>query len=192
GQLWHVNFNDPANGVTTVPTSDLSSSDITPEIGITGTPVIDRSTGTIYLVAKTKELRQDSTHYVLRLHALNIATGAEKFSGPSVIADMVLSGSSFVYVQGPKVPGNGDGSVNGETILWPLTHLNRPGLLLLDGVVYTAWGAHGDNFPAHGWILGHNAATLALVSVFNPTPNGSLASVWMGGAAPVADDQSNL
>ena len=104
----------------------------------------------------------------------------------------ILAGSDFTYVSGPKVPGIGDGSVNGETILWPLTHVNRPGLLLLNGVVYTARGSHGDHFPAHGWLLGHDAATLALVSVFNATPDGTLGSIWMSGAAPGADAQGNI
>src|SRR5262249_7624596 len=78
------------------------------------------------------------------------------------------------------------------TYLWPLPHLNRPGLLLLNGVVYSAWGSHGDAFPAHGWILGHDATTLALRSVVSTTADGSLGAVWMGGAAPVADPAGNV
>ena len=192
GLLWQTSFIDPANGVTTVPSSDASTSAIVPEIGITGTPVIDRSTGTLYLVAKTKEDSQGNIHYVLRLHALDIATGAEKLGGPAVIADMIVAGGNFLYVSGPRVPGQGAGSVNGEVPLWPLTHLNRSGLLLVNGVVYTAWGSHDDNNPAHGWILGHSATTLAPVSVFNTTPNGNLGAVWMSGAAPIADAQGNI
>ena len=109
-----------------------------------------------------------------------------------MIADMILSGGNFIYVSGPKVPGTGSGSVNNEVILWPLTHLNRSALLLVNGVVYIAWGSHGDNLPAHGWILGYSATTLAPISVFTTTPNGFLGSVWMGGAGPVADAQGNI
>jgi hypothetical protein len=193
GQLWHVSFIDPANGVTTVPTVDVFTNDIVPEIGITSTPVIDVATGTLYVVAKTKETRQGSVHYVQRLHALDIATGAEKFDGPEVIADtIVTSGGEYVYVSGPTIPGTGDGSVVGQLSFNAFRQLNRPGLLLLNGVIYTAWGSHGDGFPYHGWLLGHDAQTLTLVSVLNTTPNGGLGGIWMGGGGPAADADGNI
>ena len=97
--LWHVNFTNPAAGVTTVPAVDTGETgDIPNEIGITGTPVIDPSTGTIYVVAKTKEVSGGTTNYVQRLHALDLATGAEKPGSPVVI-------QASVPGTGPGRPG---------------------------------------------------------------------------------------
>src|SRR5262249_13977428 len=79
--LWRVSFINPQNGVTTIPASDVSCPFINPEVGITPTPVIDVATGTIYVLARTKERKE----YVQRLHALDVTSGAEKFGGPVVI-----------------------------------------------------------------------------------------------------------
>src|SRR6266567_1888938 len=96
--LWHVNFNGP--GITPVPATEVGggSNVRTPgPIGIMGTPVIDRTTGTIYLVARTKEAVGGNVSYKQRLHALDITTGAEKFGGPAVIQGSVSgSGSDSV------------------------------------------------------------------------------------------------
>ncbi|PYM38808.1 MAG: pyrrolo-quinoline quinone [Candidatus Rokuibacteriota bacterium] len=184
--LWQVSFIDPANGVTTVPSEDVQSEDIAPEIGITGTPVIDVVTGTLYVVAKTKEVSAGRPHYVQRLHALDIGTGAERMGGPIVIGDTVVDGND-PSVSGPSVVGIGDGSGGAEVVFNALRELNRPGLLLVDGVVYVAWASHGDNRPYHGWLIGYDAETLAQVAVFNTTPNGTSGGVWMSGAGLAAD-----
>ncbi|HYM06898.1 MAG TPA: hypothetical protein VEU11_10090, partial [Terriglobales bacterium] len=107
---------------------------------------------------------------------LDIATGAEKSNSPVVIQ--------------ASVPGTGDG---GSTVSFHAQmYKQRPGLLLLNGVVYTAWSSHCDIGNYHGWILGYDATTLRQVAVYNDTPNGSLASFWASGAAPAADADGNI
>ncbi len=170
--LWQVSFLNPAQGITSVPATDVSCDQISPEIGITSTPVIDASSGTIYVVAMTKE----SGAYVHRLHALDVGSGAEKPGSPVVVQ--------------ASYPGTGDG---GSTdIFQPKNYKQRPGLLLLNGVVYTAWSSHCDEFQYHGWLIGYNAKTLQQVAVYNNTPNGSEGSFWQGGSAPAADASGNI
>jgi uncharacterized protein (TIGR03437 family) len=163
--LWHTTF--LINGATTVPYTDVGCSQIAPQIGITGTPVIDPASGTIFVVAMTKE----SGNYVHRLHALDVTTGLEKLGSPVVIQ--------------ASVPGTGDG---GSTVtLIPKNYKQRPGLLLLNGVVYLGMSSHCDIGTYHGWLLGFNEQSLQQVAVYNDTPNGAMGSFWTGGAAPAAD-----
>jgi hypothetical protein len=170
--LWQVNLGVPP---TTADVGDRE--DISDTVGITGTPVIDTVSGTLYCVAKTKEGPTGST-FVQRLHALDILTGAEKFGGP-----VVISGS---------VPGTGDDSVNGTVSFNPWRNLNRPGLLLLNGVVYIAFGSHGDNRPYHGWVFGYDATTLQRTAIYNTTPNGWGGAVWASGQGLTSDDAGNI
>ena len=179
---WQKSF--LGTGVTPVPPADTGEDgDINTIIGITGTPVIDPATGTLYVVAKTKE----PTGYFQRLHALDLATGSEKFNGPADISSAIT------------VPGSGDtgeatcpGSA-GNVPFCPLRENQRPGLLLLNGTVYVAWASHGDIQPYHGWVIGYDAADLTQAPiVFNTTPNGGLGGIWMTGTGPAADADGNI
>jgi len=161
------------SGETT--SDDHGCGQVTPEIGITSTPVIDKSSGTIYVVAMSKA---SSGSYVHRLHALDVTSGAEKFGGPVTVQ------ASF--------PGTGDNSSGGSVIFDAGQYEERTGLLLLNGMVYTAWTSHCDARPYTGWVMAYNASTLAQASVLNLTPNGSEGAIWMAGNAPAADSAGNI
>jgi outer membrane protein assembly factor BamB len=172
--LWQVSTLQP--GETT--SDNHGCSQITPEIGITATPVIDRKSGangTIYVVAMSKD---SSGAYHQRLHALDVSTGAEEFGGPQNLQD------SF--------PGTGDNSSGGKVIFDPGQYAERAGLLLLNGVIYLTWTSHCDIRPYTGWIMGYDENTLAQLTVLNVTPNGNEGSFWMSGTAPAADGSGNI
>ncbi len=182
--LWHVSFINPAAGVTPVQPTQPWQLDITPEVGITGTPVIDPTTGTLYVAAKTEVTTgPGKSQDVYTLHALDVTTGAEKFGGPVVIQ--------------PTVPGRGADHVKGTVPFDAYHELQRPALLLANGVVYVAFGSVGGQAPYHGWVVGYAANSLQQVSVFNTTPNsndpsGSLGGIWMNGEGPAADAAGNV
>ncbi len=172
-QLWFTSF--LINGATTVPSADTGEpNDLIPEIGITGTPVIDTTAGTLFVVAKTLE----SGNFFQRLHAISITTGGEQAHSP-----MIISAS---------VPGTGDASSGGMVAFDPLHHMQRPGLLLSNGYVYIAFGSHGDVDPYHGWIISYNETSLVLAGVWCSTPNGSRGAYWNSGDGPVVDPQGNI
>ena len=172
--LWQVSV----TGASETPSDDRGCSQITPEIGITSTPVIDRTAGTngaIYVVAMSKNA---GGAYSQRLHALDITSGAELFGGPVTVQ------ASF--------PGTGDNSSGGSVIFDAKQYAERAGLLSLNGIVYTTWTSHCDIGLYTGWIIAYNATTLVQTSVLNVTPNGSEGAIWMAGTAPAADSANNI
>jgi hypothetical protein len=199
-QLWTVNLLDTAHGGTAgegpVVWEDVGycNGDIYPEVGVTGTPVIDPSSNTIYLVSASEIPGADSGNcslpagaYFHRLHALDITTGSEKFNAPVTIA--------------AQVAGIGDGSSGGVVTFTSQMEHNRSSLALSsDGTVYVAFSAHEDATPYHGWLLGYNAANVQQqVSVFNSTPNGVAGAnggadggIWSSGGAPALDSSNNV
>ena len=169
--LWTASMLSPthgaAAGATTVPWP--AGSDIIPEVGITGTPVIDPVSGTFYVVSKSVE----GSATVQRLHALDVTTGAEKFGGPVAIA--------------AGVPGTGLDAVGGIVRFNAAQENQRPGLLLLNGIVYIGWTAHEDIAPWHGWIIGYSARTLSETGAFCSSPNAYGSGIWMSGNGLAAD-----
>jgi hypothetical protein len=174
--LWRDSFIDPSQGITPIPAQDTETESIYPQIGITSTPVIDVNSGTLYVLAATKE----NGAYFQRLHALDVTSGKEKFGGPVVIH--------------ASVPGTGWGSVNGKVSFDPLRENQRAALLLANGVVYIGWSSHGleTTYAYHGWVIGYDAATLTQTSVLNITPNGMQGGVWHSGGGMAADFSGNI
>lgn len=187
--LWLRNFN-PENG-RPVRNTDLSQGgacggnyrDFSGNIGIVGTPVIDPAPfpgapagdqGTIYFVTRTKV----GAAYLQHIHALNIRDGSSRPGSPVQIT--------------ATVSGTGEGSSNGQLAFNSFTHNQRPGLLLLNGVVYITWASHCDLGPYHGWMIGYNATTLAREVIYNSTPTGGNGGIWMGGQPPSADAAGNI
>jgi len=179
---------DSINGMTAASlwkTSTLGSGETTsdnrgcgqvsPEIGITATPVIDRTRNAIYVIAMSKN---SAGNYFQRLHALDLATGAELFSGPKNIT--------------ATYPGSGDNSSGGNVVFDPKQYKERPGLLEINGTIYTTWASHCDIRPYTSWVMASSASSLAQTSVLNLVPNGSDGGIWMSGAAPAADVAGNI
>jgi len=172
--IWRTSFADAAKGVTPVPAQEVQCPFIQPEVGITSTPVIDLSSATLYVLARTKE----NGRYLQRLHALNIATGRERSNSPIVIE--------------ASVPGRGTASVNGKVRFDPLRESPRAALLLSRGQVYLTWGSSCDVGPYHGWVMAYDAHTLAQTAVLNTTPDGGEGGIWQSDAGPAADEQGNI
>jgi hypothetical protein len=181
--LWHANLLDTQHGANPgeapVPSAPGGlvgggTGDIEPVVGITGTPVIDPTTNTLYVVAKSYV---SGPTFYQRLHALDIATGSDRVSPASIDA-------SVTY------PGSGDGTAT--TTFSPRQENQRPGLALNNGIVYVAWASHEDEAPFYGWIVGYGASDLSLRYILNIAPNGSDGGIWMSGGAPAIDPSSGL
>ena len=173
-QVWKVST--LLSGETT--SDDHGCSQISPQIGITDTPVIDKQqgpNGAMYLVAMSKD---SAGKYHQRLHALDLKTGAELFGGPTEIQ--------------ATYPGTGDGSQNGKVIFAPGQFAERVGLLEMNGNIYIAFTSHCDARPYTGWVMAYSVSTLAQTSVIDVTPNGNEGAIWMAGTGLAGDANGNI
>jgi outer membrane protein assembly factor BamB len=160
------------------PSDNHGCLEVTPEIGITSTPVIDRKhgpNGTLFAMALTKDEIGNFHH---RLHALDITTGAEIAGSPTEIT--------------ASYPGTGDGSSDGNVAFAAQQYKERAALLLLNGNVYIAFSSHCDYSPYSGWVMAYSESTLLQTQVLDLTPNGSEGSIWMSGDGIAADSSGNL
>ncbi len=172
--LWKVSL----MGAGETSSDNRGCGQVSPEIGVTATPVIDRSRGphgAIYVVAMSKDANGNYFH---RIHALDITTGAELFGGPTLVQ------ATF--------PGTGDNAISGNVVFDAKQYKERPGLLQIGSTIYTTWSSHCDARPYTSWVMSYDANTLAQSSVLNLVPNGSEGGIWMAGAAPGADASGNI
>jgi len=177
--VWSIpNVNLIPRGEKIAPLADLEhdSFALGPVTGITGTPVIDPSSQTIYLVALSETIATGTI--IQRLHAIDITTGQERPRSPVMIAS--------------SVRGTGYDNVNGTITFAAKMQKQRAGLLLLNGIVYVCWGGYNNTDFYHGWLMGYDASTLAQVRVLNDTIDGGRGGIWMSGASPSADSQGNI
>jgi hypothetical protein len=162
-QLWKA-WAEPADETSS---DNHGCSQISPEIGVTSTPVIDLSAGphgVIYVVSMTKDAAGD---YHQKISALDLTTGALLFGSPvNILASYTVGGKTVSFD--------------------PAAYADRAALLEWNGSIYTAWTSHCDAAPYTGWIIGYSASTLEQTNVLNVTPNGSEGAIWMGGAGLAA------
>jgi hypothetical protein len=169
-QLWQVTLLPPGTQPVQTPNLELTSSDIAPFIGITGTPAIGLNLSNLYLVSKT-QFTTDPTQYAEGLYALDLATGQRK----------IVQTGSQVDNEGPTA-----------ATFSPLLENQRPALLLDNGTLYIGFGSHGGQGDYRGWLLAYNAATLAQTSAFSVVPGGTQGGIWQSGGGPSADANHNV
>jgi hypothetical protein len=175
--LWQASF--LKDGFTTVPARDAECPFIAPEIGITSTPVIDPDSGTLYVLARTRDRTGFLDNvYAQRLHALAVTTGVEKFGGPVEIR--------------ASMSGSGTGSSSGKLSFNPLRDNPRAALLLNRGVIYLTWASACDVGPYHGWVMAYGARSLRQEAVFNASPDADDSGIWEGDTGPAADKAGNI
>jgi hypothetical protein len=172
--LWHATLADSKSGAAPLSDRDTRCFFIVPQVGITSTPVIDLKTGTLYVLARTKE----GKGFKQRLHALAVTTGAEKMGGPVEIT--------------ASVQGTGRGRSGGRIAFDPLAENQRAALLLASDSVYIAWGSSCDIETYHGWLIAYDAHTLAQKAAFNTSPDAADSAIWQGDAGPAADKNGNI
>ncbi|MGH9775422.1 MAG: hypothetical protein ACRD50_10800, partial [Candidatus Acidiferrales bacterium] len=174
--LWQTSLLLPGEQPLAITDYDSTGgcTDLITTTGVTGTPVIDPSTNTLYVIANSKTSSSGPFHQ--RLHAIDITTGLEKAGSP-------------VEVQA-TVSGTGDG---GSTVTFsPLMQLQRPGLALANGVVYFGFGSHCDIQTYHGWLFAYSASSLNQLAVYVTTANGAEGAIWQAGGAPSIDSANNI
>ncbi len=173
-QLWKTSILDQNEN----PSGDQGCYQITPEIGITSTPVIDRNAGPhgeMFVVGMSQDA---SGAYHQRLHALDVTTGADLAGSPAEVS--------------ASYPGAGANSSGGNVIFDPGQYAERAGLLLMNGAIYLGWTSHCDGQPYTGWLMAYSESALTQTAVLNLTPNGSEGSIWMSGSGLAADSSGNL
>jgi hypothetical protein len=222
--LWHDNFTnttDPTNltptpGVGPILSTDINNSDVGSMVGILATPAIDLNTGEMFVTTNTREVRGNDTHFVQRLWAVSLSSGASTMA-PAVIGDTIADsgiGGNFTYVSGPIISGTGNNSPTApDTDRWTsnpgggtghviafnaILQMERPAVTLVNGQLYLAFASHGDDGPYYGWVLGYSESNLSLTAVFNDEPTYDTnvqssqpyyaeAGFWMSGAAIATD-----
>ena len=174
--FWQVNLGTP------VPRNDVfhGYTNFADEIGITSTPVIDlqkKGKGILYVVAKTRVDGVDAENtegFEYKIHALDIRNGKPfKFSRKA---------GSPVGVNPKKITAIAKDPASGQTVQFDAKwHLNRPGLLLLNGVLYLAFGSQGDEGEFWGWIMAYDARTLEQLAVHCTALTWGEGGIWQSG-----------
>jgi hypothetical protein len=177
--LWQVSFLDKKRGTTPLPMREVACPFLRPEVGITSTPVIDRKTGTLYVLARTMVNPVfGKKEFFQHLHALAITTGVEKFGGPKLITASVV--------------GHGEGATDGQVRFDPLRENPRASLVLANNVLYLTWASSCDVGPYHGWVMAYDPGTLAQKSVLNVTPDGKEGGIWASDTGPGVDTNGDI